>query len=109
MFNSEPIKHETCLWTNNHEFCLEFGYWDTDETTTKAKLKADMENALGITILDSDCTTSSSYVSCKATQHLDCSCNDTGKVRCDSSNYECEVNVAPSNSTFYTLVKCRET
>jgi hypothetical protein len=38
---------KVCLWYNNHEFCMENWYWDTDEVTTMNKLQTAMETALG--------------------------------------------------------------
>ena len=61
--NGTVTGHTACLWYNNREFCIAPNYWTgtigvnnaTEGANTKAKLKADMENALGITIADSSC------------------------------------------------------
>ena len=75
---------EVCLWYNNHEFCIGPNYWDTDSETTKTKLKADMESALGITIADSSCTSSTGGASCNSGD-FSCFANSFGSVSCNSS------------------------
>ena len=62
--NGTVTGHTACLWYNNREFCIAQNYWNTDGATTKAKLKADMENALGITINDSSCDSDASLAYC---------------------------------------------
>ena len=84
---------EVCIWYNNHEFCIAPNYWDTDVGTTKTKLKADMENALGITIEDSSCNSNTSYASCGAGGFF-CNANSNGAVDCnlDVANGSCSVS-----------------
>ncbi len=82
--NGTVTGHSACLWYNNREFCIAPNYWDTDEATTEGKLKADMENALGITIADSSCNSNTSYAYCNAGD-FGCHAYSTGHVDCDSS------------------------
>ena len=82
--NGTVTSHLACIWYNNHEFCISPNYWDTDAATTKTKLKADMENSLGITIPDSSCTVDESSVYCSAST-LDCFSASNGEVNCTSA------------------------
>ncbi len=81
--NGTVTGHTACLWYNNREFCIAPDYWNTDVATTKAKLKADMENALGITIADSSCYSGTSYARCLAGD-FSCYADSYGNVTCDS-------------------------
>ena len=84
---------EVCIWYNNHEFCIGPNYWDTDSETTKTKLKADMESALGITIADSSCGSYTSDAICAAGD-FDCNAGSNGDVYChsDVTGEYCGVN-----------------
>ncbi len=82
--NGTVTSHLACIWYNNHEFCISPNYWDTNATTTKTKLKADMENSLGITIPDSSCTTNENSIYCSAST-LDCFSASNGEVNCTSA------------------------
>ena len=75
--------HAACLWYNDQEFCISPNYWDTDGVTTKNKLKADMENALGISINDSNCESGEIYALCYAGT-FNCYANSSGVVNCFS-------------------------
>ena len=81
--NGTVTGHAACLWYNNREFCIAPNYWDTDGGTTKTKLKADMENALGITIADSSCKSGPGTVACSAGD-FDCDAYSNGDVYCGS-------------------------
>ena len=89
--NGTVTGHEACLWYNNREFCIAPNYWTgtigvsnaTEGANTKAKLKADMENALGITIADSSCNSSTNDAYCNAGDFY-CNANSTGTVSCCS-------------------------
>ena len=94
------IYHEACFWYNNKEFCLAPNYWvgdsqdQTNGATTKAKIKADMEAALGITFADGDCSSNNNEAGC----HVDgfgCGALNTGEVYCNSrvSHLRCGINV----------------
>ena len=91
--NGTVTGHKACLWYNNREFCMSPNYWDTDDTTTKAKLKADMENALGITIADSSCNPFTISAYCYA-ESFYCYAYANGSVRCGSllSGGRCNVD-----------------
>ncbi len=91
--NATVTGHTACLWYNNREFCIAPNYWNTDGATTKAKLKADMENALGITIADSSCDSATSSARCDAGD-FDCYANSDGDVNCTSyvTYGNCNVN-----------------
>jgi len=90
--NGTVTGHVTCLWYNNREFCIAPNYWTgtigvnnaTEGANTKAKLKADMENALGITIADSSCYSSPSDAYCDAGDFY-CYAASRGYVSCNSS------------------------
>ncbi len=72
--NGTVTGHIACLWYNNREFCIAQNYWTgtigvsnaTEGANTKAKIKADMETALGITIADSSCSSDTTYAACNA-------------------------------------------
>ena len=81
--NGTVTGHTACLWYNNREFCIAPNYWNTDSATTKAKLKADMENALGITIADYSCTYDAIGTTC-GTGDLYCNADSNGDVDCAS-------------------------
>ena len=86
------VYHEACFYhaTTGKEFCLAPNYWvgdsqdQTDGSTTKAKLKADMEAALGITIASGDCYSASSIVYCDVGD-FGCGVDPSGDVSCYSS------------------------
>ena len=98
---SYPIYHEACLWYNNKEFCLAPNYWVGDAqdqsngATTKAKLKADMEAALGITINVNSCDSDSSHANCYAGDFY-CYAYSDGDVYCYS-------DVAHTNCVVYAV------
>ncbi len=91
-FPQEPfyLKHEvenniiqstkTCIYYNNREFCLSPGYWDTNSYTTVNKLRADMENTLGVSTRR--CENSSNYARCDVGS-LYCYIDSSGLVGCD--------------------------
>ncbi len=89
--NGTVTGHAACLWYNNREFCIAPNYWTgtigvnnaTEGANTKVKLKADMENALGITIADSNCHSNTSNAYCYAGD-FDCYANYNGFVGCGS-------------------------
>ena len=70
--NGSITGHEVCFYhaTTGKEFCLAPNYWvgdaqdEIDGSSTKDKLKDDMEAALGITIASGDCYSNSSYAGC---------------------------------------------
>ncbi len=93
--NGTVTGHAACLWYNNREFCIAPNYWNTDSATTKAKLKADMENALGITIADSSCDSSTGYVGCDAGDFY-CYADTDGIVYCGSNVTSVRCNVSGS-------------
>ncbi len=88
--NGTVTGHAACLWYNNREFCIAPNYWTgtigvsnaTEGANTKAKLKADMEDALGITIADSSCDSSTSRGRCRVGDFF-CNANYTGSVSCN--------------------------
>ncbi len=86
---------ETCLWYNNHEFCLGPNYWvgdsqdQIDGTTTKAKLQTAMETALG-TQADS-CYSDSGNADCSFGGFY-CNAGAYGNVYCSDGNGHCEVS-----------------
>ncbi len=82
--NGTVTGHIACLWYNNREFCIVPNYWNTDGATTKTKLKADMENALGITIADSSCDSGSNLADCNAGD-FSCGAGSSGFVYCGSN------------------------
>ena len=101
--NGTVTGHTSCLWYNNREFCVAPNYWDTDSATTKTKIKADMENALGITIADSSCGSITSYAGCSAGD-FSCGAYSYGDVRCFSrvSDESCYVyGLSNANCTTY--------
>ena len=85
------IYHDACFYhaTTGKEFCLAPNYWvgdsqdQTDGATTKAKLKADMEAALGITIASGDCGSDSSRAYCDV-GYFSCFAESIGVVDCYS-------------------------
>ena len=91
--NGTVTGHTACLWYNNREFCMAPNYWDTDGATTIAKLKADMENVLGITIADSSCSFSTIFAICDAGV-FPCGAGSLGFVHCgsDVTNESCFVD-----------------
>ena len=98
--NGTVTGHTTCLWYNNHEFCIAPNYWagpigvdgTTYGATTKAKLKADMEASLGITINASSCGSGASTAYCYAGD-FSCYADSIGLVSCDSFDVDegCDV------------------
>ena len=78
----EVSKHEACLLYNGLLFCMEKGYWDSNYTTTKNKLKSDMEATFGMT---ASCNTSTSYAYCTINSNNTCYSYSDGKVRCIGS------------------------
>ena len=78
--NGTVTGHAACLWYNNREFCIAPNYWDTNASTTMTKLKADMENALGIT---SNCNSNTNFAYCFAGTFL-CNADANGLVYCRS-------------------------
>ena len=84
---SYPIYHESCLRYNNKEFCLAPNYWvgdaqdQSDGSTTKAKLKTDMEATLGITINASDCRFILNSAGCDGGD-FECNAHSSGYVYC---------------------------
>ena len=82
------IYHEACFYhtTTGKEFCLAPNYWvgdsqdQTDGSTTKAKLKADMEAALGVTM--SSCGSDSSGAYCDIGSGNYCRAASGGDVYC---------------------------
>ena len=99
--NGTVTGHTACLWYNNREFCIAPNYWTgtigvedaTAGANTKAKLKADMENALGITIADSSCGSGARDAYCDAGD-FNCSAISYGDVSCYSNvaDENCGVN-----------------
>ena len=89
--NGTITGHTACLWYNNREFCIAPNYWTgtigvtnaTEGVNTKAKLKTDMENALGITIADSSCDSTADRASCGAGVFV-CRADSDGRVNCFS-------------------------
>ena len=88
--NGDVTGHKACLWYNNHEFCLSPNYWSGDSATTKSRLKNDMENDLSISINDSNCSSTSDYISCSINGML-CGVYDSGIVACGASFGYCRV------------------
>ncbi len=78
--NGTITGHAACLWYNNREFCMAPNYWDTNASTTMTKLKADMENTLGIT---SSCNSNTNFAYCFAGTFL-CNADANGLVYCRS-------------------------
>ena len=66
------VGHQVCVWKNSKEFCLANKYWagemdTTDENAgmqTKIKLRRDIQEALGVTIQDSNCSYSQYTCNC---------------------------------------------
>ncbi len=77
---------EVCIHNISNEFCFEQNYWDTDGETTKAKLKADIESSLGITLQDNRCRSDEDTASCYISEYK-CSANISGKVKCELVHY----------------------
>ncbi len=99
------VKHQACLYYNNHEFCIGANYWEgtigindlAAGLATKNKLQADMETALG--------TSTDGCVSLGGNAWCDfgdfyCGADSNGNVYCNShvSEPECEVS---SDGTAY--------
>ena len=77
---------ETCLYLNNHEFCMGPNYWvegDIDGSQTKTKLRNDMESKLGLTL--AGCFTFSGNVDCSF-DAADCIVTPDGRVNCSVRN-----------------------
>ncbi len=92
---------ETCLWYNNHEFCLGPDYWvedDTNGTATSNKLQTAMETALGTQ--SRGCYPSSRSVICYFDDYA-CSANTNGVVSCDGFGTSCEFNTNGSSYCRY--------
>ena len=81
--NGTVTGHSTCLWYNNREFCMTANDWDTDFETTKAKLKADMEIVLGITIANSSCVGGATSARCNVGDFF-CYSGSVGNAICGS-------------------------
>ena len=83
--------HAVCVWHNNREFCLTPNYWtgpigtpsETEALRTRAKLKADMENVLGLTNIN--CSYSASGTDCYAGVFY-CGSGSSGNVSCYAPN-----------------------
>ena len=86
------IYHEVCSYyaTTGKEFCFAPNYWvgdsqdQIDGSTTKAKLKADMEAALGITIASGDCNSTTGYANCEVGNFY-CTSTSSGYINCQSN------------------------
>lgn len=83
-------KHLTCLYFNNREFCLGANYWETDGSTTEAKLQAEMAASLGISEGDLSCGSGSDGAMCYIID-LECSAIINGYVDCGNGSLRCEV------------------
>ena len=89
------VGHSSCLWYNNHEFCLGPNYWvgdsqdQLDGTTTKEKLQAAMEEALG-TQAD-NCLSNSDGVDCYFGE-LYCRATADAGVSCAGSGGGCGID-----------------
>ena len=98
LIDGNVVGHQTCLWNNNKEFCLEPNYWvgdsqdEIDGSTTGEKLKADMEAALGVTIASNHCTSHSDYTNCVLGDFY-CYADSNGDAYCRSNvtNLRCRV------------------
>jgi hypothetical protein len=89
---STTSAHQTCLWANNHEFCLSPGYWvtgDSNGSLTKAKLQADMEDKLDTTA--SSCGSSSSRAYCNFGS-FNCSAYYSGYLSCLGGGAGCYID-----------------
>ena len=92
---STTAAHQACLWYNNHEFCLAPGYWigdaqdQTDGSSTKAKLKADMEAKLKTTA--SSCDSNFNNASCYFGS-VYCHAISSGGVNCSGGGADCVVH-----------------
>ncbi len=95
-------EYQVCLYNEatGKEFCLKADYWvkgDTDGSATKAKLKADMESALGVPT--SSCSSSTSEAYCIVLGSFECSTTSSGGVYCtDRAIGGCTVSTNDSAS-----------
>jgi len=72
LIDGNVVGHQPCLWYNSKEHCMEYKYWvgtiSTSDahagTSTQIKLQRDMQEAFGITIDDSSCTSGDSTAYC---------------------------------------------
>ena len=91
--NGSPTKHEACLYYNNKLFCMSGNYFYDNgarHSIVKEKLKADMEEALGVT---PRCYTEmfSSYCHFESYSY-ECAASDEYLADCSSpSNHTCSV------------------
>ena len=100
LIDGNVVGHQTCLWNNNKEFCLDNGYWagtlNTNSgnagTQTKIKLQRDMQESLGVTIQDANCYSDTGVVRCYVGEFY-CRAHSSGNVDCHSnaSNKYCYV------------------
>ena len=102
LIDGVPVGHQACLWneTTNKEFCFRDMYWggllNTESsaagTQTRIKLQRDMQNALGVTIQNSSCSSNNTNTYCFIGA-LDCSSHYSGYVGCGLNNdSRCYVN-----------------
>ena len=102
--------HWACLRYNNKDFCVNVSYWVYGETVTQTmnRLKADMEEAFGVSA--SNCTTSSiaKTAQCTFGNRFDCSVNyNMSSVNCGKSNGKaCTVQKYASASGSGILAFC---
>ncbi len=89
-------EHQACLYYNNKEFCMKPNYLvsgDSDGKQTKAKLKADIENAFGITIASYNCSGFSDATYCYVNYNrgFSCAALSNGDVRCINDKEQCHI------------------
>ena len=96
--NGNIQRHLACSWYNNREFCFGPNYWtgtigvqdQLEGVNTMNKLKADMEDALGITM--NSCSSNGLEAYCNnGSSGYACSAYYGGEVRCITGNGACRV------------------
>lgn len=93
-FSTKPIyiktstEHQTCMYYNNHEFCLGLDYWDTNGATTMNKLRTDMETALQTSA--NSCVNMSLSIKCTFGS-ITCFIDSAGEVDISTNSSHCRV------------------
>ena len=107
LIDGNVVGHESCLWQNNKEFCLELGYWagtlGTQDATaganTKIKLQRDIQNALSLESANISCNSSAGNAYCSVGD-FDCHTGYSGGVDCSSGITREDCNVDASGSAY---------
>ena len=92
-------KHQTCLYHNNHELCLDPNFWEgtgnssNEQYNTMTKLRTTAQTALGITISSDYCYYNTDETMCNIDESFYCYVYYNGNVGCysDSTDNGCVV------------------